>query len=61
MVPSDNGEYYFCTGDSDGRYPVKDFAYKRIALTENEDLGVFDEKDFKDEIYNEILEKYDLS
>lgn len=60
LVPSDNGEYYFCTGDSDGRYPVKDYTYTRIALTENENLGVFDEKDFKEEIYNEILEKYDL-
>ena len=57
---SDNGEYYFCTSDSDGRYPVKDFTYKRIALTENEDLGVYDAKDFNEEIYNEILEKYDI-
>ena len=57
---SDNGEYYFCTSDSDGRYPVKDFTYTRIALTENEDLGVYEVKDFKEEIYNEILEKYDF-
>ncbi|MBD5103545.1 MAG: hypothetical protein HDT47_01625 [Ruminococcaceae bacterium] len=60
LEPSDNGEYYFCVGYSEGRYPVKDSVYKRIALTENENLGVFDEKDFKEEIYNEILEKYDL-
>ena len=56
---SDNGEHYFCTSDSDGRYPVKDFTYTRIALTENEDLGVYDKVDFNEEIYNEILDKYD--
>lgn len=60
LEPSDNGEHYFCTSDSDGRYPVKDFSYARIALTENEDLGVFDESDFKKEIYEEILEKYEF-
>ncbi|MBD5103544.1 MAG: hypothetical protein HDT47_01620 [Ruminococcaceae bacterium] len=56
-----NRDFCFCTSDSDGRYPVKDFTYTRIALTENEDLGVYDKEDFKEEIYNEILEKYDLS
>lgn len=51
---------YRCLGDSDGRYPVKNFSYQRIALTDNEDLGVFDEKDFNKRIYNEILEKYEF-
>ncbi|MBD5114250.1 MAG: hypothetical protein HDT46_03480 [Ruminococcaceae bacterium] len=60
LEPSDNGEYYYCVSYSEGRYPVKDFVYTRIALTENEDLGVYDVKDFKEEIYNEILEKYDF-
>ena len=60
LEPSDNGEYYYCVSYSEGRYPVKDFVYTRIALTENEDLGVYDMKDFKEEIYNEILEKYDF-
>ena len=61
LEPSHIGEYYYYVCDSEGRYPVKDFTYTRIALTENEDLGVYDAKDFKEEIYNEILEKYDLS
>ncbi|MCM1055173.1 MAG: hypothetical protein NC394_06595 [Bacteroides sp.] len=61
LEPSDSGEFYFCVGYSEGRYPVKDTSYKRIALTENEDLGVFNEKDFNYDIYNEILERYDLS
>ncbi len=55
----DTGIYY-CLGDSDGRYPLKDFAYQRIALTDNEDLGVFDKEDFNEKIYNEILEKYEF-
>lgn len=55
----DSGIFY-CSGDCDGRYPIKDFTYRRNALTENEDLGVFDKKNFNQAIYDEILEKYDL-
>ena len=55
-----NRDFCFCTSDSDGRYPVKDFTYTRIALTENEDLGVYDKEDFKEDIYKEILKKYDF-
>lgn len=60
LVPSDNGEYYFCTGDSDGRYPVKNCEYAKIALTDNEELGVYDKKCFNEDIYNELLKKYEL-
>lgn len=52
--------FYWCTGDSDGRYPVKACEYARIALTDNEKLGVYDKKCFNEDIYNELLEKYDL-
>lgn len=52
--------FYWCTGDSDGRYPVKNCEYAKIALTENEELGVYDKSDFNEAIYNELLEKYDL-
>lgn len=52
---------YRCTGDNDGRYPVKNFSYGKNALTDNEDLGVYNKEDFREDIYNEILEKYDLS
>lgn len=51
---------YYCSGDSDGRYPVKNCEYARIALTDNEDLGVYDKKSFNEDIYNELLEKYDF-
>lgn len=49
---------YSCTGDADGRYPLKDFSYKKIALTDFEDYGVLFKEDFKENIYNEILKKY---
>lgn len=51
---------YSCTGDNDGRYPLKNFSYRRIALTDNEDLGVYNKEDFREDIYSEILEKYDF-
>lgn len=52
--------FYWCTGDSDGRYPVKNCEYAKITLTENEELGVYDKSDFNEAIYNELLEKYEL-
>lgn len=55
----DSGIYCYA-GDSDGRYPVKDFTYQRIALTENEALGVYEKENFNQAIYDEILEKYDF-
>lgn len=61
MDPLDNsGSCYYCTGDSDGRYPLKNASYCRTGLTEYEDLGVYRRDSFKDNIYNEILDKYDL-
>lgn len=55
-----NSGIYYCSGDSDGRYPLKNCTYKRNALTENEDLGVYEKENFNEKIYNEILEKYDF-
>lgn len=59
LTKRENGTCY-CTGDNDGRYPLENFSYRKIALTDNEDLGVYDKKDFREDIYKEILEKYDL-
>ncbi|MCM1299413.1 MAG: hypothetical protein NC203_00640 [Firmicutes bacterium] len=55
----DSGIYY-CLGDCDGRYPLKNTAYRRNALTEYEDLGVFEKESFNEKIYGEILEKYEF-
>lgn len=54
------GENYMCCGDKDRRYPVKNCKYKKIALTDSEELGVFQEYNFNQEVYDEILEKYDF-
>ena len=59
LTERENGTCY-CTGDNDGRYPLENFSYRRIALTDNEDLGVYDKQDFREDIYKEILEKYNF-
>ncbi|MDE7398853.1 MAG: hypothetical protein K2N06_04905 [Oscillospiraceae bacterium] len=51
---------YWCTGDSDGRYPVSNSSNNPMPLSECPELGVYDEMDFKNEIYSEILERYDI-
>lgn len=51
---------YWCTGDSDGRYPLKNTTYRSTGLTTNEDLGIYRRDSFKDNIYNDLIEKYDL-
>lgn len=51
---------YCCTGDNDGRYPLQNANYRKIALTDNEQLGVYHKEDFREDIYGEILEKYDF-
>lgn len=51
---------YSCTGDNDGRYPLENFSYRKTALTDNENLGVYNKEDFREDIYKDILEKYDL-
>lgn len=60
FLSKNNDGAYYCTGDNDGRYPLKNFSYRRIALTDNEDLGVYNKEDFREDIYSEILEKYDF-
>ncbi len=54
------GENYMCSGDKDGRYPVENCTYQKMALTDNEQLGVFNEYNFNEQIYSEILDKYDF-
>lgn len=54
------GENYMCCGDRHGRYPVENHTYRKTALTDSEELGVFNEYNFNQEIYDEILEKYEF-
>lgn len=53
-------DLYWCTGDSDGRYPLKSSANRITGLNAEEDLGVYNRDSFKNNIYNDLLEKYDI-
>lgn len=56
----EEADVYWCTGDSDGRYPVSTVQNQSIAISEYSELGVYNREDFKNEIYNEIVEKYGI-
>lgn len=60
LFNNDNSGIYYCSGDSDGRYPIRNCVYSKVAFTENEDLGVYDKENFNEKIYAEILDKYDF-
>jgi len=51
---------YGCFGDTDARYPVPSAENAPMPLSDDPALGVYDEQDFNQDIYNEILEKYDI-
>ncbi len=57
-----DADIYWCCGDSDARYPTKNSAAHngRLAFADSCQLGVYDEEDFNRDIYNEIVEKYDV-
>lgn len=56
----DTDGLYSCVGDSDGRYPLNNISYQSTGFTEYNDLGVYRRDSFKDDIYNALIEKYDL-
>lgn len=58
-APSPEGSYR-CSSDTFGRYPVSSAENAPMPLSDSPDLGVFDEKDFHRDIYNEIVEKYNI-
>lgn len=55
-------DHYICTAESDSRFPTKSSASKNgiMPLAEGAELGVYNEADFNDGIYKEIVEKYDV-
>ncbi len=57
-----NADIYWCCGDSDARFPTKISASRnsRLAFADSWQLGVYDEADFRQDIYDEIVEKYDV-
>lgn len=54
------GEIYWCAGDTDGRYPIKNSSNEIMPLAESPELGVYNEADFNKTIYNELVEKYGI-
>ncbi|MCM1299396.1 MAG: hypothetical protein NC203_06300 [Firmicutes bacterium] len=54
------GENYMCCGDEDGRYPILNNTYRKMALTGSEELGVLDKNCFNERIYAEILINYEF-
>ncbi len=72
MVKGDEWIFFLCkdtdsdicgyTADSDSRFPTKISASRnsRLAFADSWQLGVYDEADFRQDIYNEIVEKYDV-
>ncbi|MCX4355005.1 MAG: hypothetical protein OSJ43_02140 [Oscillospiraceae bacterium] len=51
---------YWCASDTFGRYPVPSVENEPMPLSDSPDLGVYSEQNFQRDIYNEILEKYDI-
>lgn len=55
-------DHYICSADYDSRFPTKNSASNNdiMPLAEGAELGVYNEADFNDGIYKEIVEKYDV-
>lgn len=51
---------YWCASDTYGRYPVPNVENEPMPLSDSPNLGVYSEQNFQKDIYNEILEKYDI-
>lgn len=56
-----DADVYWHRGDSDGRYPTKKSSENKIMpLSDAPELGVYNETDFNEKIYNELVEKYNV-
>lgn len=53
------GDGYWCVGDERGRYPTKNSGSNEVmCFSDYPELGVYEEKDFQEDFYNKLLEKY---
>ena len=54
------GDLYHCAGDSSGRFPIPESEAKvaRIGFSDCEEYGVYDRAQFREDLYNELLNKY---
>lgn len=61
LKKQDDADMYWHVGDSCGRFPTKNSSgNSAVSFSENSDLGVYDEDEFKSDIYNELVKKYDV-
>ena len=51
---------YICSADCQSRFPTGESANRMMSLAERADLGVYEEVCFDWDIYNEIVEKYNV-
>lgn len=53
------GDGYWCVSDNKGRYPTKNSgSNEAVCFSDYPALGVYEESDFQEELYNQLLEKY---
>lgn len=53
------GDGYVCVEDNKGRYPTKNSCSNEVVcFSDHPELGVYEESDFQEELYNQLLEKY---
>lgn len=57
-----SSNHYICSADYDSCFPTKNSASNNeiMPLAESAKLGVYNETDFNEDIYKEIVEKYDV-
>lgn len=60
LIESINPSHYTCAGEGDSRFPTKNSASKNIrtALATKPELGVYEEENFNQAIYDEVVAKY---
>ncbi len=54
-----NVDGYWCVSDNKGRYPTKNSgSNEAVCFSNYPELGVYEESDFQEEFYDQLLEKY---
>lgn len=54
-------EGYWCVSDYKGRYPTSNSGSNEImCFSDHPELGIYDEEYFQEDLYNELVKKYDI-
>lgn len=58
---TENYEGYVCEGGCAGRYPTSNVSSNnKMCFSDYPELGVYNKDDFREDYYNQLLEKYDV-